>query len=375
MGIALAGLVALAIAMGIGRFAFTPLLPMMQEDAGLSLAQGAWLASANYAGYLAGALAVSFVRIGGTAAIRSGLLAIALSTLAMGLIHSFPAWLVLRAVAGIASAFVLVHVSAWTLRQLAPLGRPLLNGVVYTGIGGGIIAAGLLCLALMRLEASSSLAWILLGLASLAAALAIRSRIDSGPAQHEARADKAAGWGEGAWRLVVCYGLYGFGYIIPATFIPSMAKEIVRDPLVFGWAWPAFGAAAAASCLAAGFLQRWHSARAVWAGCQVLLAFGVAAPAAWPGMPGILLGSLCVGGTFVVITMVGMQEARAVAATHAARLMGAMTAAFAAGQIVGPVVVTLWLSRGGKLDDSLFAASFLLLASTLLLVQRKALPR
>ena len=54
--IALAGLAALAVAMGIGRFAFTPLLPMMQADAGLTLAQGGWLASANYAGYLAGAL-------------------------------------------------------------------------------------------------------------------------------------------------------------------------------------------------------------------------------------------------------------------------------------------------------------------------------
>jgi hypothetical protein len=49
------GLIGLAVAMGIGRFAFTPLLPLMQQDAGVSLLQGSWLATANYVGYLVGA--------------------------------------------------------------------------------------------------------------------------------------------------------------------------------------------------------------------------------------------------------------------------------------------------------------------------------
>src|SRR5262245_888003 len=75
-GIAVAGLLALAVAIGIGRFAFTPLLPMMQEDAGLSVADGGWLASANYAGYLLGALAAMAVSARAATAIRGGLLAI-----------------------------------------------------------------------------------------------------------------------------------------------------------------------------------------------------------------------------------------------------------------------------------------------------------
>ena len=52
--VALTGLAALGIAMGIGRFAFTPILPMMQQDAAVSVAAGGWLASANYVGYLLG---------------------------------------------------------------------------------------------------------------------------------------------------------------------------------------------------------------------------------------------------------------------------------------------------------------------------------
>ena len=54
--IALAGLAALAVAMGIGRFAFTPILPMMLHDGVVDLQRGSWLASTNYIGYLVGAV-------------------------------------------------------------------------------------------------------------------------------------------------------------------------------------------------------------------------------------------------------------------------------------------------------------------------------
>src|SRR5215470_17719986 len=89
--VAVAGLAALAVAMGIGRFAFTPILPMMQHEGGLSVADGGWLASANYLGYLIGAAAVSMFarRIRPTVGIRTGLLVIAVSTLGMGIDDRF----------------------------------------------------------------------------------------------------------------------------------------------------------------------------------------------------------------------------------------------------------------------------------------------
>src|SRR3954470_18188217 len=95
--VAAAGLAALALAMGVGRFAFTPILPMMQADAGLSIAAGGWVAAANYAGYLAGALSARAMRA--PAATRAALAATALATLAMGLEHHFASWLALRAAA------------------------------------------------------------------------------------------------------------------------------------------------------------------------------------------------------------------------------------------------------------------------------------
>src|SRR6185437_15284315 len=134
--VALAGLAALAVAMGIGRFAFTPILPMMQDDRGLSLAAGSWLASSNYAGYLAGAL---FSASAGRPKVlmRAALLAIAAATVAMGLAGGLGAWLILRFLAGAASAGALVNVSVWCLARLAEQGSVRLDGLMFAGVGAG----------------------------------------------------------------------------------------------------------------------------------------------------------------------------------------------------------------------------------------------
>ena len=119
-----AGFVALAVAMGIGRFAFTPLLPMMQADAGLTVVEGGWLAAANYAGYLAGALTALAMRGSPAGVVRSGLALVGVSTLAMAFVPHLAAALALRALAGVASAWVLVFASAWGLDHIQSAASP-----------------------------------------------------------------------------------------------------------------------------------------------------------------------------------------------------------------------------------------------------------
>ncbi len=93
--IALAGMVSLGVAMGIGRFAFTPILPMMLADGVLDLPAASWLASANYLGYLVGALLCmlqpwlwtrfpSLPSLAFSQLVRGGLLMTGVLTLAMG---------------------------------------------------------------------------------------------------------------------------------------------------------------------------------------------------------------------------------------------------------------------------------------------------
>lgn len=370
--IALAGMMALAVAMGIGRFAFTPILPMMLDDAGLGVAQGAWLASANYLGYLIGALWATARAMRADVAIRAALLAIGLATLAMGLAIDFAWWAVLRALAGIASAWALIHVSSWCLEQLAPLRRPVLSGVVFAGVGCGIAAAGVLCLALMTLRTGSAEAWIALGSVSLVVAALVWPVLGvTRAAVRRSHIEKKYRWSADALRLVFCYGAFGFGYIIPATFVPVMARQVVHDAAIFGWAWPIFGVTAAASTLAAAPLMRLLGNRRLWMLSAIAMAIGVAAPVLLAGLGGVVLAALLVGGTFMVITMAGMQEAREVAGPHAPVLMAVMTSAFAAGQIIGPLCASYVVDREGDFSPALLLACAVLVLSAAALVMRK----
>jgi predicted MFS family arabinose efflux permease len=368
--VAFAGLSALAVAMGVGRFAFTPILPMMQVDAGLSIADGGWLASANYAGYLAGALSAIFIRVPAVLAIRGGLVAIGIVTLAMGLTHDFALWAVLRFLAGVTSAWVLVSVSAWSLERLAQLHRPALSGTVYAGVGAGVTLAGLVCLLLMSLDANSADAWIALGVISFAATALIWTVFVPvhQPVDHAASKSAPGASTAELLLLVICYGAYGFGYIIPATFLPVMAKAAIADPRLFGWAWPAFGAAAVASTLFAARLQRTMSFRAIWIASHWVMALGVVVPLVVPGLAGIALAAVCVGSTFVVVTMAGVQEARVVAGARAHALIAAMTAAFGVGQIAGPLTVRLFAGGTTGFSEALLFAAAVLVASALMLM-------
>jgi len=368
---ALAGLSALAVAIGIGRFAFTPILPMMQEDFGLSVSEAGWLASANYTGYLVGALSAIGLRLPSTFAIRAGLVVIGLSTLAMGLEHSFMLSAVLLAIAGIASAWVLVFVSTWALERLALLGRSRLSGTVYAGVGTGIVIAGGACLVVMRVHARSADAWLSLGAVSIALTAVIWPLLKRSASRDPVPAPTSSGiWSAEYRRLALCYGAFGFGYVIPATFLPAMAKEIIPDPQLFGWAWPVFGAAAVVSTVFAAQLNQFLSHRAIWIAGHLVMASGVVIPLIVAGLPGIMIASLLVGGTFMVITMAGMQDARRVAGPHARALMAAMTSAFALGQILGPVIVSLLVqSTGGFAPALVLAASMLVLSAISL--QRK----
>src|SRR3954466_5081027 len=173
LAIALAGLVSLAVAMGIGRFAFTPLLPMMLAERTVTLAGASLLASANYFGYLVGALVCTFQPwlwrragwasgVNGPGLVRAGLVATALLTLGMA-VHAPALWSVLRFAAGVASAVVFLYTSGWCLEQLARRGVPATGALIYVGPGLGIVASGLAASGLGAIGSTAAVGWITFG--------------------------------------------------------------------------------------------------------------------------------------------------------------------------------------------------------------------
>ena len=375
--IAFAGMAALAVAMGIGRFAFTPLLPLMQDDSGLSVAAGGYLASANYLGYFVGSLLAPRLNVRDDTVVLGSMLIIGCATIAMGFTANYPTWLALRLIAGVANAWIAVFAFSWCLDRLATLRNPVLNSLIFAGVGAGTLIVGVICVWLAGWSIHSPQLWMAMGvLALIITAVVWRTyRGDGGTAQraHPRAAGGRVPWSRETALLVFCFGVSGFGYIIPATFLPAMARDIISDPAVFGWAWPVFGAAAMFSTLGAATLLRGFQPRRVWMVCHLVMAFGVVIPVFRSGLAAIMVAALCVGGTFMVITMLSIQEARAVAGAHVVHLTAAMTGAFAFGQILGPVMASVLLDAGWGFAGGLLLAGALLVLSAAMLW--RGLPR
>ncbi len=381
--IALAGLLSLAVAMGIGRFAFTPLLPMMLADGVVDLAAGTWLATANYLGYWVGALGCTLQpwvwrRLGlaatprHTKVVRFGLVATVLLTLAMATptVGAWPLW---RFLAGVASALVFVYTAGWVLSRLTTLGAPALAGLIFVGPGLGITVSGLAASAMVAGGWTAASGWLSFGaLAVLLTALAwphLRGEVRAPTA--DAAGEPAASRGVMVIFTLV-YGLAGLGYIVTATFLPVIARQALPGSVWLDLFWPIFGLAVALGALVTVRLPVHWDRRRLLIACYGMQAVGVMLSVAWPSLTGFALGSLLLGLPFTAITLFVMQEARRLMPRGAAAFIGALTSAYALGQILGPPLVALLLARSGTAAQgftlSLQVATAALLVGAALLV-------
>ena len=374
---ALACMVTLAVAMGLGRFAFTPMLPVMLAEGKLDLQGGGLLASLNYLGYFVGALSCAAIRVRPATMVRAALVATAALLLGMGLGHGFAFWGALRTAAGVMSAWAFVFASGWGLRRLAETHAPTLGGVIYTGPGIGIVVTGLLGGAIGRWGADA--AWIGLGLVALALIVPVWRVFDDGrpvapavgpaaaPAVPDGAGATAAARGDARW-LVALYGLAGFGYIITATFLPVIARQALPGSSWPDLFWPLFGLAVIPGALIGARAPIHWDNRLLLAVAYALQALGVVLTVAWPSLWGFALGSLLLGIPFTAITLFAMREARRLRGNAAAGLIGYATASYGVGQIVGPLFAAPLAQRTGSFAVPLGVAAAVLAAGALLFV-------
>lgn len=383
VAVAMAGLVSLAVVMGIGRFAFTPLLPMMLHDGSVTLHQGGWLATVNYIGYFLGAAVCMFIRPDAVRMVRWGLVATVLLTLGMALPGGMPAWSLWRAAAGVASAVVMVYTAGWCLQRLAELGKPELAGLIFCGPGLGIVVTGLGTSGMVGAGWHADYGW--LAFTALAAVLVAAvwrvfvpepAPVPSAAVQEDVPADNhAARLDAQTWTLTLAYGLAGFGYIITATFLPVIARQALPGTVWADLFWPIFGAGVAAGALLATRVSMAHDSRTLLTIAYGMQALGVAIAVVFPTVAGFALSSLLAGLPFTALVAFAMREARRLWGPHAPRLMGLMTASYGLGQIAGPPLATALVARTGGFASSLAcAAASLLLGALVFAWMRRAWP-
>src|SRR5712691_1209464 len=168
-------------------------------------------------------------------------------------------------------------------------GREEWSGRVFAGVGAGIAFAGLFGLA-AGIEAWRSRAtWIALGVVAVALAVLLWHRPgdhrlgdhrlgDEAPHTASAAQPRHRALPRPAIVAAACYIAFGYGYIIPATFLPALARGYIDDPAIFGLIWPVFGTAGAVSTFAAARLGRGLAPRQLWTRAQWVLAVGVLLP-------------------------------------------------------------------------------------------------
>lgn len=359
---ALSGFVMLVVAMGIGRFAFTPQVPLMIADGQLTLTSAGLVAAMNYLGYLLGAWDAMRAHRGVEGRLYAGILGAVVLTFVSAWADN--AWLhgVLRLVIGAMSGWAMVLTAAWTNERLAHAGRPGLSAAVFAGPGAGIALSGLLAVYIHSLQLSAAQGWLLYGLLALVL-IAFVSRWLPRPGDFHRPGVKPEPLTltTNLKRLVWSYSLAGFGYILPATFLSQMAAARFPGSLFAQFLWPVFGAAAVVG-IGLSILLRGvgHSYQRL---AIVLWLQGIGVLAAWrvPGMSGLVIGALLVGGGFLCAVQLSLLYGRELAPQHTRYMAGLLTTGYAVGQLVGPMTSALstWLTQ--QLEPALGVAALALL--------------
>lgn len=371
--VSLAGILGVLIGLGIARFAYTPMLPIMQEQAGLGLGAGGWLATANYLGYFTGVFVCGRItdlnrkdRI-----YRWGLVLAVVSTASMGLVSDEIGWAISRFFAGLSTAFCMIFGGALVMNWLMRNGHRAELGVYFSGIGLSVVMCSFAVLIFSNHVgwAESWLLLSLLGLVLLLPALAWLPKPIPAPAVE----------GESKMRdrpptltvrrlLLAFYFCAGVGFVVTSTFIVAIVNALPEmDGLGF-WIFVIVGAAAAPSCILWDLIVRKIGGIYALLLASVIHIAGILLPLSGGGLWGPLAGALCFGFTFAGIVSMMMGIAGRFYPTRPAKMMSTLTVAYGIAQISAPAL-TGWISeKTGSYEAGIYIAAGVMVIGVLILL-------
>lgn len=366
------GMCGLVLTIGLARFAYTPLLPSLQAQTGLSDAGAGGLAAINYAGYMTGALAAAWIDdVRWRHRLYSGGLWMALLTVALMAVSSWmPLWALARFVGGLCGATGMLLGSGLVLGWLMRQGRRPELGVLFIGLGLGIVVSAVGAWGLSKLWSVWSDQWLAfagLGLVFLLPAWRWRPPV---PPPVSVTAQLAGGvtvsrrW---TWTMLASYFAAGWGFVISATFTVAIVE---REPALAGQgalAWAMVGLAA----MPAVFV--WDRVARRWGDKQaLLLAFGlqtlsVVLPAVSGSLWAALAGALGYGATFIGIVSLTLALVGRRSPNNPGKAMARLTLSYGAAQMLAPVVAGAMAQATGSFKGALWLTAGVMLTGMALL--------
>ena len=374
------GIFSLILTMGIARFAYTPLFPLMHDQAGLGPSEAGLLAAINYSGYLCGAITAFYINdlILKDRLYRIGMIVAVLSTFMMGASDHYMIWALSRFMAGLSSAAGLMLGSGLILNWLIRSDHRNELGIHFSGVGIGIAVCSLVIIVTSPwLKYTEQ--WYVLSVLGLALLVPILSwlpppnksiitksgtlMLDNPPDQLFLKIFMAA------------YFCAGFGYVITATFIVAIVNSLPGLEGKGDYVFLVIGLAAAPSCifwdlivrrigeinslLIAAFIQT----LAILLPVIITNTFGVMTSA-------ILFGGTCMGIVSITLTMAGRYFP-----TNPAKMMGEMTIAYGLAQIIGPAFIGYVAAKTDSYSLGLIVAASIMFVGALLFSMLKRIKK
>ncbi|SOB77276.1 Predicted arabinose efflux permease, MFS family [Marinobacter sp. LV10R510-11A] len=355
-----AGAIMLMVVHGLGRFIYTPLLPYLVDDGQFTAPEGAAVATWNYLGYLMGAiLAIRWHRVSQIRVMLPAFLAVHVVTaLLVTQTDNLTAISASRWLNGVANGVIFVQAPALILEWLVLRNRASMSGLVYIGVGLGLlVSSGLVTGSADWLEGAER--WWPAALLSIPLAVWSARRLSQLELPDEARGSdgKAVAttplFDRASIPLFLSYGGAGLGYILPLTFLPLLAKmELAAGHWLLDGTWVIVALCTIPAAWVWNRLgTKMGDLPALKLNFLIQLA-GVLAAVLWPGTIGLMLCAALVGSTFLGTVLLTQRVARALHPHQGPRLSAAMVALYGFTQMVGPWLTKQWLDAGGSLASA-----------------------
>lgn len=373
-----AGILSLVLMLGIARFAYTPLLPIMQQQAGLGISEGGWLAAINYMGYLSGAILASLISnlILKDRLYRIGLVVAVVTTAGMGLTENVWLWSLLRYFAGLSSAAGLLLGSGLILNWLIRHEHKSELGIHFSGLGLGIAFCAI-AVELMGQDFDWSQQWLLLtvvGALLLIPAWRWLPSPETGMVTRSGDVMADSPPGRQFLRLfMVAYFCAGFGYVVSATFIVAIVDQLPGLAGKGTWSFIVLGLAAAPACIIWDLVARRVGYLNALFAAFLLQALGILLPVIEASLVFVMVGAILFGGTFIGIVSLVLTMAGRFYPTRPAKMMGKMTISYGVAQILAPALIGLMAEYSGGYADGLYLAAVMMVVGALFIWRLKLL--
>lgn len=368
-----AGVISLVVLLGIARFAYTPLIPVMISASVMSDISAGWLATLNYAGYLCGAVLAATI---GDLMLkdklyRAGLITAIITTLAMAFTDNVYLWAFLRFMSGLSSAAGLLIGSGLVLNWLIRNNYRSELGIHFMGMGLGIVFTAIAC-ELMVNQLTWSTQWIVLGVC--AALLSIPAwrwlpRPHNGTVHSSGQAlkDKPPS-ARFFWLMVMSYFCAGFGYVISATFTVAMVERLPGLAGEGQLVWLLLGLTAIPAVIYWDKLARRIGTLYTLLICYLIHIIGIVLPLFSQTLTAAIVSGMLYGATFIGIVGLVLTMAGRFYPTKPAKLMGKLTLSYGVAQIIAPAVAGYMAAKTGQYSAALFMAAIMMVLGTILLL-------